>query len=169
MERRFAARMRQARELASRIDPGSHAAKVQRILGLVHSHRGDFAAAVRHLTKAVSGSDTLKGLLTSYLALGRLRDALERLPAADKIDKASAGLPLTGILAHPVYQPASGEEKGPVRILRAGGEMTAKRTSSAQTRRIACGACLSTITTSSTARIARWSAWPCWPTIHEVH
>jgi hypothetical protein len=44
MERRFAAQLRQALELASRIDPGSHTAKVQRILGLVHSHRGDFAA-----------------------------------------------------------------------------------------------------------------------------
>lgn len=82
----------EALELAGRVAPGSHDAKVQRIVGLVHFHRGDFAAAVRQLAKAESGTDTLEGLLTSYLALGRLREALELLPAADKIDKPSARL-----------------------------------------------------------------------------
>jgi tetratricopeptide (TPR) repeat protein len=82
----------EALELAGRAGSGRYPAKVQRIIGLVHFHRGDFAAAVRHLTQAESGSDTLEGLLTSYLSLGRLQEAIEHLPAADNIDKPSVAL-----------------------------------------------------------------------------
>jgi tetratricopeptide (TPR) repeat protein len=82
----------EALELADRAGTNSHPAKVQRILGLVHSHRGDFAKAVEHLTKAESGSDTMEGLLTSYLLLGRLHEAIEHLPAADKIKQPSRAL-----------------------------------------------------------------------------
>ncbi|HZV05289.1 MAG TPA: DUF3857 domain-containing protein [Gemmataceae bacterium] len=82
----------EALELADRAGTNSHPAKVQRILGLVHFHRGDFAAAVQHLANAESGSDTMEGLLTSYLLLGRLKGAVEHLPAAGKIKKPSNAL-----------------------------------------------------------------------------
>jgi tetratricopeptide (TPR) repeat protein len=82
----------EALELAGRVGAKYYCAKVERIVGLVHFHRGEASLAVRHLTKAETGSDTLEALLISYLQLGRWREALERLPAAEKIDKPSAGL-----------------------------------------------------------------------------
>jgi tetratricopeptide (TPR) repeat protein len=82
----------EALELAGRVGDKKYPAKVQRIIGLVHFHRGDAVQAVQHLTKAESGSDTLEALLISYLQLGQWSQVRQRLPAADKIDKPSAGL-----------------------------------------------------------------------------
>jgi len=82
----------EARELANRAGAKTYPDKAHRILGLVCLQRGDFAGAVRHLCQAKSDADVLEGLLTAYLAQGRLREAVERLPAADKIDKPTARL-----------------------------------------------------------------------------
>jgi tetratricopeptide (TPR) repeat protein len=82
----------EALELAGRAGAESHPAKILRIVGLVQFHRGKFAAAVQHLTNAEPGPDTMEGLLSSYLFLGRLQEAIEHLPAADKIDKPSHAL-----------------------------------------------------------------------------
>jgi tetratricopeptide (TPR) repeat protein len=82
----------EALELAGRAGEEHYPGKVHRILGLVHFHRGDAAGAVQHLTQAESGDDVLEALLTAYLTLGRFHEAIERLPAADKIDKPTAGL-----------------------------------------------------------------------------
>lgn len=82
----------EALELAGRAGAEAYPGKVQRVLGLVHFRRGDALKAVEHLTKAESGQDVLEGLLTSYLMLGRLREATEHLAAADKIDKPAASL-----------------------------------------------------------------------------
>src|SRR5262249_50035187 len=52
----------EARELADRAGEEHYPGKVQRILGLVHFHRGDAAGAVQHLTQAEPGTDVLEAL-----------------------------------------------------------------------------------------------------------
>jgi tetratricopeptide (TPR) repeat protein len=82
----------EALELAGRVGESKYADKVERIVGLVHFHRGEVAKAVPHLKKAETGPDVLEALLTCNLLLGRLPDALDRLPSADQIDKPTAAL-----------------------------------------------------------------------------
>ena len=82
----------EALELVGRAGAEEHPAIYHRILGLAAWKRGDAAAAVEHLVQAESGPDVMEVLLNAYLALGRLREASEHLPAAEKIDKPTAGL-----------------------------------------------------------------------------
>ena len=74
----FALRLRRwddAFELASKARDQKFHEKEQRILGLVELHRGDFAAAADHLTKADPDDEVLTGLIRADLALGTLREA----------------------------------------------------------------------------------------------
>ncbi|HWG47318.1 MAG TPA: DUF3857 domain-containing protein [Gemmataceae bacterium] len=82
----------EALELATCAGEERYSAKVHRILGLVYLQRGEAAKAVQHLSRAEAGPRVIEGLLTSYLKLGRLHEAIERLPAADKLQKPTASL-----------------------------------------------------------------------------
>jgi tetratricopeptide (TPR) repeat protein len=82
----------EALELTARAGEEHYPAKVHRIVGLVHHKRGNAAEAVRHLAQAETGPDVFEGLLHSLVTLGRLREAIERLPVVEKLDKPPAAL-----------------------------------------------------------------------------
>jgi tetratricopeptide (TPR) repeat protein len=77
----------EALELAQRAGPREHPDSYHRILGLVAYKRSDAAGAVEHLVQAEFDPEVTAGLLNSYLALGRLREATEHLPAAERMEK----------------------------------------------------------------------------------
>jgi tetratricopeptide (TPR) repeat protein len=76
----------EAFELASRLRPRQFHESIQRVLGLVHLHRGEHARAVHHLERADPTPAVLEGLIRAHLALGDL-SAAER-------ESARAGLVL---------------------------------------------------------------------------
>lgn len=57
----------------------------QRVLGLVHAHRGDWTNAVFHLEKAEPDAAVREGLMRGYVAQGRLRDAEEQAEKAQNL------------------------------------------------------------------------------------
>jgi tetratricopeptide (TPR) repeat protein len=82
----------EALELADRVVETKYAPKKQRILGLAHFRRGDYATAIKHLPYAEVGDDTESALLTSYLMLGHWQPVNQRLAIANKIEKPSPSL-----------------------------------------------------------------------------
>jgi tetratricopeptide (TPR) repeat protein/transglutaminase-like putative cysteine protease len=85
-------RQEDAFELASRAQRQRFSAEAQRVLGLVYLQRGDHAKAVFHLHRAERDDDVFVGLIRGYLALGKLREAIEAGEAAGKVASPSDAL-----------------------------------------------------------------------------
>ena len=90
----------EAFDLASRASVQRFHEQAHRILGLVYRQRGDYARAVVHLDKADMDADVLEALIRSHLALGQLKEALERADQGDRLDEATAGLRQAVIMAN---------------------------------------------------------------------
>jgi tetratricopeptide (TPR) repeat protein len=78
-------RYEDAHDLVSRAKGKQSTPDAQRILGLIKVRQGNLVEAIAHLEKAGDGAAVLEALLSSYLQLGKLSDAeerLKRLPAA---------------------------------------------------------------------------------------
>jgi tetratricopeptide (TPR) repeat protein/transglutaminase-like putative cysteine protease len=78
-------------------------ARTQRLLGLIYAGQGDHAKAVLHLSRADLDSEVLVGLLRGYLALGKLREAIETcemcVKAKDLSEPARAAASVVSALA----------------------------------------------------------------------
>jgi tetratricopeptide (TPR) repeat protein len=70
----------------------------QRLLGLIYTAQGDPAKAVLHLSRADLDPDVLLALMRGYLALGKLREAIDLCPHADQFKDAPAALRDTAAL-----------------------------------------------------------------------
>jgi tetratricopeptide (TPR) repeat protein len=79
-------------DLAARVRDESFGAKARRILGLVAFHRGDWAAAVKHLQEGEQDADALEALVRATLRLGTLRELPARLEKAAKVNRPTAPL-----------------------------------------------------------------------------
>jgi tetratricopeptide (TPR) repeat protein len=90
----------EAFDLATRASAQRFHEKAHRILGLVYRHRGDHAKAVFHLGKADPDATVLEALVRSHLALGQLKDAVERADQGDRLEESSAGLRQAVIMAN---------------------------------------------------------------------
>jgi tetratricopeptide (TPR) repeat protein len=75
-------RLEDAFDLATQAREQRFHEKAQRVLGLVYLRRGDLAKAVFHLDRAEADADVLQALIPAYLALGKLREAEERVEKA---------------------------------------------------------------------------------------
>lgn len=93
----------EAFELASKARDLRFHERTQRILGLVHLHRGEDALALRHLEKADADATVLEAMLRATLALGDLRALPARLEQAKKADKPTAELKRTIAAARAVW------------------------------------------------------------------
>jgi tetratricopeptide (TPR) repeat protein/transglutaminase-like putative cysteine protease len=93
-------RLDEAFDLATRADQPRFHEQAHRILGLVHRQRGEHAKAVTHLGKANPDTTVLEALIRSHLALGQLKEAVERADQGDRMEDASAGLRQAVIMAN---------------------------------------------------------------------
>jgi tetratricopeptide (TPR) repeat protein/transglutaminase-like putative cysteine protease len=75
-------RQEDAFDLATRAQEQKFDAGAQRVLGLVHLQRGQYERAVFHLDRAERDEQVLLGLIRGYLALGKVRTAIEAGEAA---------------------------------------------------------------------------------------
>src|SRR5262249_41805899 len=64
----------------------------QRILGLIYLGRRDYQKAVFHLDRADLDAQVLEGLIRGYLALGKLREAMEQAELLGRIKSPTATL-----------------------------------------------------------------------------
>ena len=78
--------------LASRAREQHFHESIQRILGLVHLHRGEMDKAVFHLERADPGAEVLEGLIRARLALGQLSAAERETERAGLIPMPPASL-----------------------------------------------------------------------------
>jgi len=90
----------EAFDLASRAAAQRFHEQAHRILGLVYRQRGDHARAVFHLGRADMDSVVLEALIRSHLALGQLKEAMERADQGDRIEEPTAGLRQAVIMAN---------------------------------------------------------------------
>jgi tetratricopeptide (TPR) repeat protein/transglutaminase-like putative cysteine protease len=81
-----------ALDLAQQAREAKPEERAQRVLGLVHLHRGEYEDAVRRLEKAEPNAEVLTGLIRAHLALGDLREAVLRARQAEKVKAPSAEL-----------------------------------------------------------------------------
>ena len=72
-------RFEDAFELASRCKEEGFSSKAQRILGLIHFQQARFTEAIFHLNRADEDAQVSEKLLLSYLAVGDLTQAENRL------------------------------------------------------------------------------------------
>ncbi len=72
-------------ELASKARDQRFHEKAQRVLGLVHLHRGECEKAVYHLEKADPDAEVYAALIRARLALGHLREAEVLAEQADRV------------------------------------------------------------------------------------
>ncbi len=93
-------RLDEAFDLATRAGEVRFHEQAHRILGLVYRQRGDHAKAVLHLGKADPDAAVLEALIRSHLALGQLKEAVERADQGDRLEDASAGLRQAVIMAN---------------------------------------------------------------------
>jgi tetratricopeptide (TPR) repeat protein len=91
-------------ELASRARDIRFHEKAQRVLGLVHRHRGEHARAVFHLEKATPDAVVLEALIRSNLSLGRLHEAKGRAEQAERLADLTAGLQQAIVIADALGQ-----------------------------------------------------------------
>ncbi len=103
-----------ALDLASRAQKQRFDAQAQRVLGLVHLHRGDHQQAVKHLEKADRDGRVLLGLIRAYLALGRVQQAIDSAESAVAVAGPQRGC-----------QPAAGSQPGREALRRAREEVLA--------------------------------------------
>jgi tetratricopeptide (TPR) repeat protein len=97
-------RFEEAFDLASRARDQKFHAGSQRILGLIHLHRGEYEKAVFHLDRADREADVLEGLMRGYLALGKLAKAEEPLEAAKTLAEKTPGLEQAKGLVHALVE-----------------------------------------------------------------
>lgn len=90
----------EAFDLATRAAAQRFHEKAHRILGLVHRQRGGHAKAVFHLGKAEPDAVVLEALVRSHLALGQLKEAVERADQGDRLEEPTAGLRQAVIMAN---------------------------------------------------------------------
>jgi tetratricopeptide (TPR) repeat protein len=85
-----------ALDLATRSHKAAPSAAAERVLGLVHLRRGEYAEAATHLTaaadKAKPDGDVLEGLIRARLGQGNLTAAEALAKTADKVAEAPPGL-----------------------------------------------------------------------------
>jgi tetratricopeptide (TPR) repeat protein len=81
-----------ALDLAGRALASKHAAKAERILGLVHVKRGEPAPAAEHLAKAERDAVVLEALLGLALETGKLGEVPALLKEAEKVDRPTGDL-----------------------------------------------------------------------------
>jgi tetratricopeptide (TPR) repeat protein len=93
-------RFDEAFDLASRAAEQGFHERAHRILGLIHRQRGDHQKTVLHLAKAEPDAAVLEALIRSHLALGQLRDAVERADQGERLPEPSAGLRQAVLLAN---------------------------------------------------------------------
>jgi tetratricopeptide (TPR) repeat protein/transglutaminase-like putative cysteine protease len=93
-------RLDEAFDLATRAGEFRFHEQAHRILGLVYRQRGDHAKAVLHLGKADADAVVLEALIRSHLALGQLKEAVERADQGDRLEEAGAGLRQAVIMAN---------------------------------------------------------------------
>ncbi|HYT95223.1 MAG TPA: tetratricopeptide repeat protein, partial [Gemmataceae bacterium] len=85
-------RYEDAFELASRAQAQKFDAAAQRVLGLVHLHRGNYKQAVFHLDRAERDEQVALGLIRGYLALGKVQEAIEVGEAAGSLSDSGPAL-----------------------------------------------------------------------------
>jgi tetratricopeptide (TPR) repeat protein len=73
-------RQQDALELALKARELKFSAATQRLLGVLYSQQGEHTKAVLHLSRANLDPEVLLGLMRAYLALGKLRDAIDLAP-----------------------------------------------------------------------------------------
>jgi tetratricopeptide (TPR) repeat protein len=93
-------RLDEAFDLATRAGKPRFHEQAHRILGLIYRQRGQHAQAVVHLGKADPDAVVLEALIRSHLALGQLKEAVERADQGDRIEDAPAGLRQAVIMAN---------------------------------------------------------------------
>jgi tetratricopeptide (TPR) repeat protein len=81
-----------ALDLAQRARETRPDERVQRVLGLVALHRGQYKEAVLHLPKADPDAEVLAGLIRAHLALGNLPEAADWAGEVGKVKDATAEL-----------------------------------------------------------------------------
>jgi tetratricopeptide (TPR) repeat protein len=85
-------RHEEAFDLATRARELGFQAKAQRVLGLVHLAKQEYAQAVFHLDRADLDAKALAGLLQAHLRLGDLDAARHRLDAINKVEATGSDL-----------------------------------------------------------------------------
>jgi len=85
-------RVEDALELAERSRDIGYTSQAQRLLGLIHLHKGDFTKAIFHLERTDANPEVEVSLLRAYQATGQLRLAEQRLDRP--LDKTSPALEL---------------------------------------------------------------------------
>ncbi len=81
-----------ALDLAGRALRSRHAARAERILGLVYWKQGELAQAAEHLAKAERDADVLEALLGLALETAKLDGVAALLQEADKVDRPTGDL-----------------------------------------------------------------------------
>jgi tetratricopeptide (TPR) repeat protein len=94
----------EAFDLATRAAAQDFHERAHRILGLVYRQRGDHGQAISHLGKAEPDAVVLEALIRSHLALGQLKEAVERADQGDRLAEPSAGLRQAVIMANSLAQ-----------------------------------------------------------------
>jgi tetratricopeptide (TPR) repeat protein len=79
----------EAFDLTNRAREGSVAAKAERVLGLVHLHKHDYAQAIAHLERGELDARALAGLIQAHLRLGDLDAALRRAEMIHRLEISS--------------------------------------------------------------------------------
>jgi tetratricopeptide (TPR) repeat protein/transglutaminase-like putative cysteine protease len=85
-------RYEDASDLATRALDIRFDVNAQRILGLVYVHRSDWPRAVETLAKAETTPEVVAGLIRGYVAVGKLREALQQAESCRTIAKPGNGL-----------------------------------------------------------------------------